>query len=68
MNKIKERNTFSIEVNPGESSPAHWDHANPPSWILPTWTVNKENFTFSDPLSPEEVTAQRNALQLFPPT
>ena len=33
----------------------------PPSWILPTWSVNKENFSFSDRLSPEEVTAQRNA-------
>ena len=33
----------------------------PPSWILPTWSVNKENFTFSDRLSPEEVNAQRNA-------
>ena len=29
MNKIKERNTFSIEVNPDESSPALRDHANP---------------------------------------
>ena len=29
MNKIKERNTFSIEVNSDESSPAHQDHADP---------------------------------------
>ena len=29
MNKIKEKNTFSIEVYPDESSPAHQDHADP---------------------------------------
>ena len=29
MNKIKERNTFSIEVNSDESSPPHRDHADP---------------------------------------